>query len=235
MDAPIALSSISIHQENPAQSTNNVREYIVPDHGLPRFKVRRFWPWKRIFSSSVDKGHAYQDIVKKLEDYPGGYPRFSAFLDSEEDLMIFRRFGTLHSRLLLHKQDQLRVLETTIEQMDAEDHRTVDARRYLMSREWNDRRVDDAMAMRKRVLEDVEQKLLEYGKLLLQTRQILALTKPSSYDVQNVWNYIGNEKPFVEAESLYILMKDDLVSLSPGTESALVNRFIEDFLSNLCE
>src|SRR5215469_11608832 len=35
---------------------------------------------------------------------PEGYPRLAAFLDSDENFMVYRRFGYLQSRLLLEKQ-----------------------------------------------------------------------------------------------------------------------------------
>jgi hypothetical protein len=42
----------------------------------------------------------------------------AAFLDSDEGFTIYRRFGYLQSRLLLDKQEQLRLLEEKLEHLD---------------------------------------------------------------------------------------------------------------------
>jgi hypothetical protein len=62
-----------------------------------------------------DAGRSLTDLVKL---FPRGYPNFSAFLDSDDNFMIYRRYGYLQSRILLEKQDELRLLE---EQLDAID------------------------------------------------------------------------------------------------------------------
>lgn len=46
-----------------------------------------------------------------VEDYASGYPKLAAFFDSDDQFSVYRRFGYLHSRLLLYKQDELRELE----------------------------------------------------------------------------------------------------------------------------
>ena len=52
---------------------------------------------------------------------PLGYPELATFLDSDENFMVYRRFGLLHARLLLRKQDELRVLEERLDDMDQEE------------------------------------------------------------------------------------------------------------------
>lgn len=47
-----------------------------------------------------------------------GYRGFSAFLDSDNDFLIFRRFGSVNTRLLLYLQDQIAVLETELEDLE---------------------------------------------------------------------------------------------------------------------
>jgi hypothetical protein len=56
-----------------------------------------------------------------VEKHPIGYPRFAAFLDNDESFMIYRRFGFLSNRLLLDQQDQLRLLEQELDELDQED------------------------------------------------------------------------------------------------------------------
>ncbi|KAL9616015.1 MAG: hypothetical protein Q9160_009067 [Pyrenula sp. 1 TL-2023] len=62
--------------------------------------------------------------VRNLESCPRGYPRLAAFLDSDESFSIYRRFGYAQARLLLEKQDEMRLLEEGLIEMDKEDERT---------------------------------------------------------------------------------------------------------------
>ena len=49
---------------------------------------------------------------------PNGYPKLARFLDSDDNFMVYRRFGFLQTRLLLEKQDTLRVLEKRLDRLD---------------------------------------------------------------------------------------------------------------------
>lgn len=49
-----------------------------------------------------------------------GYPKLAAFLDSDENFMVYRRFSYLQARLLLEKQNELQKLELELEAMDEE-------------------------------------------------------------------------------------------------------------------
>lgn len=50
-----------------------------------------------------------------------GYANLAAFQSSDEYFAVYRRFGYLQSRLLLDKQDQLRILENELDALDAGD------------------------------------------------------------------------------------------------------------------
>lgn len=54
--------------------------------------------------------------------FKSGYPNLAAFKNSDEDFTIYRRFGYLQSRILLDKQDQLRVLEARLDKFDEQDY-----------------------------------------------------------------------------------------------------------------
>ena len=51
---------------------------------------------------------------------PNGYPTMASFLDSDDNFMMYRRFGYVLSRLLLAKQDRLRRLQEDLEDLDQE-------------------------------------------------------------------------------------------------------------------
>ena len=56
--------------------------------------------------------------VYLVEERPLGYPRLGAYLDSDEQWVIYRRFGYLRQRVLLHLQSELVDLEATLEDVD---------------------------------------------------------------------------------------------------------------------
>ena len=47
-----------------------------------------------------------------------GYPGFASFISSDDDLVYFRKFGTLHSRVLLTLQDDIVQLEQALDELD---------------------------------------------------------------------------------------------------------------------
>jgi hypothetical protein len=55
-----------------------------------------------------------------------GYRGLSAFLASDSDFLIFRRFDTLNAGLLLYLQDQIVVLEERLEKLE-DEHMADDA------------------------------------------------------------------------------------------------------------
>lgn len=56
-----------------------------------------------------------------MGQFDRGYPNLAAFTSSDEDFAIYRRFGYLQARLLLDKQDQLRLLEERLDRYDESD------------------------------------------------------------------------------------------------------------------
>ena len=91
-----------------------------------------------------------------VESYRAGYPRFGAFLQSDRKFVVFRRFGQLHARVLLHKQDVITELEQRLNSFDDEETNAF----FLNSRR------EDKNAERLLILTNLESKLQEYGLLL---------------------------------------------------------------------
>jgi hypothetical protein len=59
--------------------------------------------------------------VLLVERYPKRYPRLlSAYINSDSDTALFRRFSTLHARILYHKQVELTELEAQLDELDKE-------------------------------------------------------------------------------------------------------------------
>jgi hypothetical protein len=81
----------------------------------------------------------------------------AAFFNSDEDFMMCRRFGVLHQRILLKKQDEICQLEEKLARQD----------------EWNEendaeavfsRRNDPENSATKTILNEIELKLADYGE-----------------------------------------------------------------------
>ena len=106
-------------------------------------------------------------LIVPVEDYPTGYPKLSCFLDSDDAFMVYRRFGSVFSRLLLNKQDEISGIEARLLGMDNMDNTDTD-RQYLMSRTLDVDRDRFHKAWRgetrPQLLQKLEKKALEYGK-----------------------------------------------------------------------
>lgn len=106
-----------------------------------------------------------------MEECPKGYPSLAAFLDSDENFMLYRRFGYLQSHIILHKQDELRALEEKLDILDQQDDADSETQKYLQSRDLDDK----SQRPRKALLETIETKFKEYGKLILSL--VMGVTK----------------------------------------------------------
>jgi hypothetical protein len=88
-----------------------------------------------------------------VENYPPGYPQYSALISSYDFFFAFRSFRRLRSRVLLVKQDELNVLETQLDQLDREETRP-----FFLGTCRHDRNSD-----RNDLLNQIHLKLFEYG------------------------------------------------------------------------
>lgn len=90
-------------------------------------------------------------LVKKFRE---GYPNFAAFLDSDESFMIYRRYGYLQSRILLEKQDELRLLEEQLDKLDCSEMHDEPDKLFMRAAQGE---------VRKGLLNQIESKFCEYG------------------------------------------------------------------------
>jgi hypothetical protein len=111
---------------------------------------------------TIYSGELYVLTFRPVVKCPEGYPRLSAFIDSDQSFMIFRRFGYIQSRLILEKQDELRKLET---ELDALDEKFKAKNEYgLYSR--ND--MEPTLGKEHRqLMTRLEKEFREYGKMTL--------------------------------------------------------------------
>ncbi|KAL9119124.1 MAG: hypothetical protein Q9187_004320 [Circinaria calcarea] len=167
----------------------------------------------------------------QLEDAEEGYPRVAAFLDSDASFTIYRRFGFLHARLLLYKQDELRELEDELREMDKRDWKDDSFQNCLRSRGKDDApKNQHGRSSRKELLQRIEKKTLEYGELLRQSKELVSWNTPSTRDYTSVVNWLNTEAPLSEADCGFIKEKQDLITLRPGREHAWLDAFVERIL-----
>lgn len=81
----------------------------------------------------------------------------AAFINSDPSFLMCRRFGFLHSRVLLYRQDELAQLENQLVELDADD--AENNPRALLSRELDEQQD----STRKDLILNINEKLKEYG------------------------------------------------------------------------
>jgi hypothetical protein len=179
-----------------------------------------------------------------VNDHPKGYPNLAAFLDSDEGFAVYRRFGYLQSRILLYKQEELRILEEklkTTEQKIANDDD--DALCYLTL-------FGPHASEHRQLISSIETKFCSYGthklpfkykqalltlvaQILTAAQQMMAFKKPSDSEYQSVGRYMNNRKPQGEEEETWVHHKEDIISLRSGREHTWLDDAVESFL-RLC-
>ncbi|MCJ1384093.1 hypothetical protein MMC17_007209 [Xylographa soralifera] len=175
--------------------------------------------------------------VRRPQDFPCGFPRLACFLDSDDSFMVYRIFGTVFSRLLLHEQDEMRQLEAALDSMDKVDEHHGHAQ-YLMSPELDAERQsfpDEWPGQsRPQLMETLKKKALDYAELILKVQQLKTLGQPSARDHRSVLHFLGNEGgQTYEKEMSFINKKEDLVTLRPEREYAWLDSLVEQALRML--
>lgn len=85
-------------------------------------------------------------------------------MNSDPSFLMCRRFGFLHSRVLLYRQDEIAQLETQLVELDADD--AVNNPRALISRDFDEQQD----STRKELILSIDEKLKQYGWLGLPLR-----------------------------------------------------------------
>ena len=163
-----------------------------------------------------------------MTDIDFGYPNVATFLDSDRAFMIYRRFGFIHARLLLQKQDELRLMEEELDRMDKRD--LITNPKALQCRMEDIERQDQLPETRQALLARLEASVLSYDQLLLNAQQLAAANRPPERDYNSVANFVRHKKPLMEGDDDFIYNKEDLITLRPGRESAWLDAAVEKLL-----
>jgi len=97
---------------------------------------------------------------QRIDDHPDGYPRFAAFMNSDENFLMARRYGLLHTRVMLYRQAELARLERELLALDKEDadedDRALKGAKFLARGERGEYRME--------LIGKIEDKLKQYGE-----------------------------------------------------------------------
>jgi hypothetical protein len=215
-----------VHEEEPATRTKRFLRALIPKY----FTRTSAQPFRTIIRKCelVSFSMTRPLLINLVERCEDGYPYVAAFLDSDENFMIYRRFGFLHARLLLQKQDELRIMEEELDRMDHRDK--LNNTKALQCRVEDVERQDQVRETRQALLSRVEDTILKYDELLLNAQQLAAANKPPERDYNSVANFMHYKKPLLQGDDNFIYNKEDLVTLRPGRESAWLDATVEKIL-----
>ncbi|KAK9788204.1 hypothetical protein SCARD494_09956 [Seiridium cardinale] len=130
----------------------------------------RSFPWCLRMRDEQALDPAREPQYRKLDCRERSYRTLATFLDSDENFMLYRRFGYLHSRMLLRLQDKLRVLESILDDHDDEDASEETHKRLLMSRDLDEAacktllKQEPAVQTRTQILDEIEVVLGKYER-----------------------------------------------------------------------
>ena len=143
-----------VNEKGSQDGFSNVPSHYRKDDGRPKLVQR-----------SKAANHARINVMLKsliVDDHPKGYPQLAAFVNSDENFLIARKYGFLRSRVLLYRQDELSVLERDLIKLDADDE---EKREFALHSRKRDEETDkDPVYSRKVLMQKIDDKLKEYGQ-----------------------------------------------------------------------
>ncbi|CAF9917791.1 MAG: hypothetical protein ALECFALPRED_000368 [Alectoria fallacina] len=216
-------------------SPTSTDDFIDSEKGSIVEEIVEEWDEKGSQDDSPDipSKHREEDgrlkLVQRIDDHPCGYPQLAAFVNSDENFLIARKYGFLRSRVLLYRQDELSVLERDLIKLDADDKKKRDF--ALKSRKRDEETDNDPVYSRKVLIQKIDDKLKEYDELVSRIKTYLSFKAPTSRNSKTFINWIEDHKPLSPEESAFIQRKDDFVALSDGQESGWLDGIVEDGLS----
>jgi hypothetical protein len=98
-------------------------------------------------------------MTTKVQQYPDGYPQLAAFQSSDSEFSVYRRFGTLRNRVLLHRQHELAKLEEKLFDLDKSDYKNHPHRIQSIRKDQA-----DTESERTNLIETIDAKLKDYGE-----------------------------------------------------------------------
>lgn len=154
----------------------------------------------------------------RYEDFPDGWPRVAAFMESCESFGIYRKFGIPHARLLIIHMSNIQEIWTELLEIDRRDEAGGKDTNWRLKNRFHEEGLDTT----KRELEHrLEKELLAYDTLLEKFGNIKSMSRTPARDHDSLFRYLWANKPLDPHEDDWIKHPDDFVSLVPPRQ----NRF----------
>jgi len=181
-----------------------------------------------LFRRQTEPAYDEEQRITRIDSHPEGYPQLAAFMNSDENFSICRRFGFLHQRVLLYRQDELRALEDRLIRLDDED--AEDDPKLLKSRKLDD--VKEG-SLRRGLIQEIDEKLEEYVKVMQRMKFVSNCKTASARNYTSVSNWLHNKAPLSNEETEFIHHKADIIAIGDGEEQSWFDGFVEDTLSKV--
>ena len=160
-----------------------------------------------------------------VDDHPNGYPRLAALLNSDENFLICRKYGFLHNRVLLYRQDELRELEEQLLAVDKVAEKQNDG--TLECRVRGER----CSGQQRDLMNRIDDKLREYNDIVQRTRAFASLQKATPRNHKSVCNWLNHAAPLVKEEAETFDKDRDFVALVDAKEGSWFDGAVETALS----
>jgi hypothetical protein len=160
-----------------------------------------------------------------VDDHPNGYPRLAALLNSDENFLICRKYGFLHSRVLLYRQDELRELEQQLVALDKASLKSDDT---MLKCRMRDERMSGE---RSQLIQNIDDKLKEYNDIVQRTRSFATLQRATERNYQSVYNWIFHSAPLSQDEASTFNKDRDFVAIVDAKEGSWFDGRVENALT----
>ncbi|CZR64320.1 uncharacterized protein PAC_14218 [Phialocephala subalpina] len=148
----------------------------------------------------------------RFEDFPDGWPRLAAFMESSESFGIYRMFGVPHARLLVIHMSNIEEIWTELLEMDRKDAAGGADTNWRLKNRFH----EDGLDTSKIILQQrLEAEILAYDTLLEKFGNIKSMSRTPARDHDSLFRYLWANKPLDPHEDDWIYHPDDFVSLVP--------------------
>ncbi|KAF2821076.1 hypothetical protein CC86DRAFT_411384 [Ophiobolus disseminans] len=168
---------------------------------------------------------------QRIDDHPNGYPRFAAFMNSDENFLMCRKYSFLHNRVLLYRQDELRELEQELLDMDKTVHKQDPIKLQCRTREEKVGLEADK-CQRGALINKIDDKLREYNDIVQRTRAFATLQRATERNYTSVRNWVDQSAPLEQNEASTFNKDRDFVSIIDAKEGSWFDGRVENLLSN---
>ena len=169
-----------------------------------------------------------------VESYAEGYPQLAAFMNSDSNFAVYRRFGMLHARLLLHLQNKIAAMERKLNRLDKRlELEQLDVSPLYW---WDEEKAvspGGLEAEHRELVKKVKESLQEYDELLLREHRLRSIPTPTERNFKSVYNFIWNFQPLYEWEQKYIRHVEDMVTPGISGEDTGVHELVHSLFQAL--